>query len=201
MILYSTNTDELIQRLIIENSDYGRKPDVQLVSGTSFIDNEKDYIDYLNYFILKGLKEIDYYMDVLPHETMHLIGIGGGVIGEGIAERRTRQICKKYNLQCAPILHTKEAKLVGLMERLAGDPVITRAGFASGKERYKELEQSLDNKCSKGFFEQIISDPIIQYQRYLKCRCDNPIRTFNAYRQMDFSNSYRLLEHQIEWDR
>jgi len=66
---------------------------------------------------------------MLPHEVMHLIGIGGGALSEGVAERRTRQICKKYNIQCAPVLHSKESKLIRLMDQLVGEDIVTEMGF------------------------------------------------------------------------
>ena len=66
---------------------------------------------------------MDFYLDLLPHEAMHLIGVTGGVIGEGVAEKRTRELCLKHNIRSAPISHSKEVKLVSLMKKLVGKDI------------------------------------------------------------------------------
>lgn len=198
-ILFSPDIGTLIKEILMTNSRYGIMPELELISHDKFIDNEKDYLDYIKYFMLKGGTELDYYLDVLPHEAMHLIGIGGGVLPEGITERRTRETCLKYGIRCAPILHSKENKLVGLMEKIVGRDILTRMGFDNSESKYDELKKELDNKCGKGTFDTIYGETEELYQNtYIDTIYPNVIDRFSAYRQMDFSSVFTLLEKSIE---
>jgi hypothetical protein len=76
---------------------------------------------------------------MLPHEAMHLIGVGGGIIREGVCERNTRKTCLKYGIRCAPVLHSKENKLVCMLEQLVDKELIMRAGFSNDVEPYDAL--------------------------------------------------------------
>lgn len=198
-ILFGNNTNDLIQRLLMSNENYGTNLKFLLVDDFNFVENEKDYLDYVEYFILTGKNELDYYLDVLPHEVMHLIGIGGGALAEGVTERRTRQICKKHNIQCAPILHCKETKLIRLMDELVGEDVLTRMGFNCTESKYDELESKIDEICGNGTFKGIYNYITLLYKNiYIEKKYDNPIDRFKAYRNMDFSKAYLSLKNNNE---
>lgn len=146
-IMFGSNTNVLIEKYLKSNQNYATNPNAKLVSMDNFIDNEIDYLDYIKYFIVKGGNEFDYFLDMLPHEAMHLIGVGGGVIREGVCERNAREMCLKYGIRSAPILHSKENKLVGLLGKLIDNDLIMKVGFSSKQEPYdmllKAVRQSL----------------------------------------------------------
>ena len=130
--------------------EYGKKPREMFIDTKDFIDNDKDYLDYMQYIIDNGLKEVDYALDVLPHEVMHLIGSGGGIIGEGVTELRTRQVCKKYGIRCAPIMHTKETKFIRMLERFVGADLLDLSAFTRDNTLlFKKCEELF----GKEFFE------------------------------------------------
>lgn len=138
-IMFGNDTSELIDTYIKSNPNYAKNPNIELVDSKNFIDNELDYLDYIKYFILKGGTALDYYLDMLPHEAMHLIGIGGGIIREGVCERNTRKTCLKYGIRCAPVLHSKENKLVCMLEQLVDKELIMRACFSNDVGPYDAL--------------------------------------------------------------
>ena len=149
-----------------------------------------DYVEYMQYLIDNGLKEIDYCLDVLPHEVMHLIGCGNGVIGEGVTELRTRQTCLKYGIRCAPIMHSKETLLVKKLEKHLGKMILDEAAF------YNDCKYLLD-ECERVFgkeFKELYEEICIDYRAYSMDRTRNPLEHYENYRKLDYSKLYELID-------
>ena len=196
-IYFGSNTSHFIEQLR-QNPLYGTQPEHLLVTKERFVDNSLDYWDYVNHFILIGGNELDFYLDLLPHEAMHLIGITGGVIGEGVAEKRMRELTTKYNIRSAPICHTKEVKLVSLMEKLVDKDILTKTGFENNFFQYWDIEKAIDSKCGKGTFEKVYMATRIPYsEKYLRVKHPSPFEQFNAYRKLNFEPAYSLLRQHI----
>lgn len=194
-IVLGAKSGEIINNLASNSKYYGKSPHEQLVKDDKFVDCKKDYLDYLKWFILTGKKPEDFYFDVLPHEAMHLIGVNGGALGEGVTERRTREICHKNNIRCVPVFHTKECGIIGLMEKIVGKEVTTRMGFSSGPYRYKELDREIDKNLGKDSFLKIFTEFELPYRKvYLNTEYKDFIERFKAYRELDFSKVEELLQ-------
>ena len=187
-IVFAIQNARIFDRLA-RMPEYGKKPRECFVSQKDFVDNSKDYLDYMQYIIDNGLKEIDYCLDVLPHEIMHLIGSGGGVIGEGVTELRTRQICKKYGIRCAPIMHTKETKFVRMLEKFVGANLLDLTAFTKDNTL---LFQKCEELFGEEFF-QIYGEMESQYTRYIMDFSLDPIEHYKSYREIDFSRMYKFL--------
>ena len=150
---------------------YASCPNHSFVNKYNFLENDFDYIDYIEHLTLVGGDTLDFYLDVLPHEAMHLIGISGGIIGEGVTEKLTRELCLKHNIRCAPILHSKEVKLINMMENLVGKNLLIKAGFLNSSEDSINLANAINEKCGAGSFEEIIgSTQAAYYENYVKKR-------------------------------
>jgi len=188
-IVFSVQNTKVFQRLA-RMPEYGKRPREHLVEPKDFIDNNKDYLDYMQYIIDNGLKEIDYCLDVLPHEIMHLIGSGGGVIGEGFTELRTRQICKKYGIRCAPIMHAKETKFIRMLERFVGIELLELTAFTKDNTL---LFEKCDELFGEEFFE-IYKDMESQYYKYILDYASDPIEHYKKYREIDFTRMYKFLK-------
>lgn len=196
-ICFGSNTSYFIEQFQ-KNPSYGTQPNHILAEEENFVDNSLDYWDYLNHFIWVGGNELDFCLDFLPHEAMHLIGISGGVIGEGVTEKRTREICLKHNIRCAPISHSKETKLVSLMEQIVGRDILTKTGFENNMFQYWDIEHAIDRKCGSGTFEKVYSTTQIPYRElYSKNNYTTPFEKFNAYRELNFEPAYSLLKQHI----
>ena len=149
----------------------------------------------MEYVIGHGLTELDYCLDVLPHEIMHLIGCKGGVFGEGITELRTRQICKKYGIRCAPILHSKETKLMRKLEKYVGSMMLDESGFWGD---YSMIEEAIGKIFGEENFRPIYEDLCIAYRCYASDRSRNPIEHYQKYRDIDFEPIYNLIDSKRE---
>ena len=189
-IYFAVKNNEVFKKLA-QSSDYGKRKDIKLVAEHNFINNDKDYIDYMEYFIGNGMKEIDYCLDVLPHEVMHLIGSSGGILGEGITELRSRQVCKKYGIRCAPIMHSKETKLAIKLEKYVGEIALNEASFFGD---FTILEERLGKIFGEEAFKEVYEELRIGYRQYVSNRSTNLIEHYKKYRDIDFSRIYALVD-------
>lgn len=170
--------------------EYGQNKGMILVDPEDIVDNEKDYVDYMEYVIANGLTELDYCLDFLPHQIMHLVGSSGDVLGEGVTEYRTRQVCQKYGIRCAPIMHSKETKLIKMLEKYLGEMALNDASFL---QDFSIIEA----ECVKIFgseFKRIYEDLRISYRMYAIDRSPDPIVHYKKYREIDFSEIFDLIE-------
>ena len=174
-----------------KNPEYGQKKSGELITSDEFIDNDKDYIDYMQYIFDNGLTELDYCLDLLPHQVTHLIGCKGGVLGEGITELRTRQICKMHGIRCAPILHSKETKIIRMLDEFVDDITINESAFLG---RFDFLIEELEKKFGKENFQSIYEDLCIDYRTYASDRSQDPFVHYQKYREIDFSRMFDLIE-------
>ncbi len=170
---------------------YGEKKGTLLVAEDEWMNNDKDYLDYFDYALDNGLKEIDYCLDILPHEIMHLIGCGDGIIGEGITELRTREVCKKHGIRCAPILHSKEVKLVQKLARYFNEMELNEACFF---HNFTVLLEKCDKVFGEGEFTKVYRSVSSDYRDYTMDRFIDPFVHYQKYRDLDFSEIYRLLD-------
>lgn len=171
------------------DENYGQKIGTKLIDEEEFIENDKDYIDYMDYACANGLKEVDFCLDLLPHAVMHLVGSSEGILGEGITELRTRQICKKYGIRCAPVWHSKETKLVMMLEKYVGEMMLNEASFLH------EFSVLLD-KCIEIFgpeFKEAYDDLYIEYRTYQINRTLDPMEHYRNYRELNFDRIYEII--------
>lgn len=189
-IIFSAQNSELFLKMS-EDSEYGSNKEVTLVSNENFIDNDKDYVDYMKYIKSKGMTELEYCLEILPHQIMHLIGSSGGLLGEGITELRTREICKKYDIKCAPVLHPKEMKLVRKIETVVGKMILNEASFLND---FSMVERILGNKYGEDFFKKVYGELCIDYRNYTSDRTPDPIEHYKKYREIEFDKIYNLFE-------
>ena len=195
--IYYSNINKVMFETLKKYPNYGSEPNKKLVEPEEFVNNKKDYLDYMNYCIEKGATDLDYSLDVLPHEIMHLIGSSGGVIGEGVTELRTRQICQVHRIRCAPVLHAKETELVMKLDKKLGKHTLNKYSF--GKD-YGELENKFDKIYGEKMFWGIYSKLLIAYDNYQKNNLSDPIEHYKAYRNLDYSPMLELMKNEQQID-
>ncbi len=193
--IYFSKINNRICEKLKSQDEYGTQPNIKLIEPEDFINNKKDYIDYLRYWILKGLTVLDYCIDILPHEIMHLIGSSGGVIGEGSTEANTRRICQKYNIRCIPISHTKEVELVLSLENVFGIDVLTRSAFSRD---FTILEREFNSLYGNQAFSREYGIVTQMYTRYQTSHLDDPIKHYQTYRKINYGSMLELLRGRRE---
>lgn len=173
---------------------YGENKGKQLVSNKEYYINNKDFLDYIDYAKANGLKEIDYALDTLPHHIMHLIGSGKGILGEGITELRTREICKKYNIRYAPVMHSKEAKLIRLLENFFTKQELNEASFYGNVSSILKKCETIFGKEFKTLYEDICG----QYNNYISSSVTDVVEHYKRYREIDFTKLYDLIKRKLK---
>lgn len=188
-IYFAIPNGEIFKKMS-KDAKYGTNENAKLLDEEDFINNDKDYIDYMDYACVKGLKEIDFCLDLLPHTVMHLVGSSEGIFGEGITELRTRQICQKYGIRCAPVWHSKETKLITMIEKHVGEMMLNEASFLH------EFSILLE-KCVEIFgseFKEAYDDLYIEYRNFQINHPSNPLDHYREYRNLNFDRLYKIIE-------
>ena len=92
--------------------------------------NNNTFIDYIKHVFIKGLTPLEYFLEILLHETMHLCGADGFMgLKEGFTELKTRQLASKYNLKTSACGYPKEVKIASLLESILGKDVCDKLTF------------------------------------------------------------------------
>lgn len=76
----------------------------------SKVDSTRDQFDYFAELLADGKIDLDWMLDVLPHEAMHIFIPGEGVLVEGTTESLSREMADKYGLRLTPTSHQRETR-------------------------------------------------------------------------------------------
>ena len=130
------------------------------------MENNATLNDYLVYCYLNNYRDIDFFLDILPHETMHMFGFKGGAY-EGVTESFTREIAKKYNIRNVPIAHQEETIIMQKIERIIGRKDLAKASFVTelNKENHSFISNLLDEKLKD--LEEMTEQDLGIYLKYI----------------------------------
>lgn len=114
------------------------------------IENNSSIKEFLAYFYLNNCKDIDFMLDALPHETMHMFGFKGG-IHEGTTEEFTRETVAKYGIRCVPMAHPEETIRMQKIEKIIGKRAITEGAFSTDTSNSKPeiISNAIDNRIAE----------------------------------------------------
>lgn len=135
------------------------------------VESQRDYADYFAEILRYGKIDIDWILDVLPHESMHIFIEGKGTLVEGTTERLARECADKYGLRLTPSSHTKETEVISKIEKIIGRENLAQAMSLTNAEkqarkinkkevdktRLERMEELIDAKLGKGTF-QVLQD-------------------------------------------
>lgn len=111
-----------------------------------YVGSTRDQMDYFAELFAKNGIDMDWVLDVLPHEAIHTFGTIGGntFLKEGITEELAREIGEKYGIRLSPTSHTQEAEFVRKLEIIVGRDNVIYSGMWSGKFKEKEFKEILE---------------------------------------------------------
>lgn len=152
----------------------------------NYFDTSKTYMDYINEVIECGLSPLDYFLESLLHETMHVCGSAGYLpLAEGINELKTRELAEKRNIKISAFGYPKEVEVALLFQNIVGKEVVDQLTFippdnkyrfletAVGKEvadLYKTLNEQMNSKVNREMFST--KDPVIKAKIYSQINYD-----------------------------
>ena len=143
--------------------EYGRDKSHKLYNDETLVINDNTFYDYIQHVILTASEVLDYYEDLLLHETMHFCGSGGAsALKEGINEYLTRKTALRHGFRTSACGYPKEVKLVYELEKLFGESIINQIAFINDEEEMLQFIENVIGKTPKEA-SKILSKYKIEY--------------------------------------
>lgn len=179
------------------------------LSGKTYVSSDRDQLDYFAELLETKKIDLDFILDVFPHEAMHVFIPGQGVLVEGTVERFAREASDKYGLRLSPTSHSKETAIVSRLEAILGRDIISSIALTNvQKEMWKDDKESIDNsryeilkksydaKMGSGTFDKLKNTLDEEYYNFLSHRTKPD--EFQMYRNEFFSDSIFFLDEWIK---
>lgn len=177
------------------------------LSGNNNVSSNRDQLDYFAELLLMGKIDLDFILDVFPHEVMHIFIPGQGVLVEGATERLSREVCDKYGIRLSPTSHSKETAIISRLEAFLGRNAIASIALSNYQKsrrtinkdsideiRYESLRVAYDEKFGVGSFDKFKENLDSEYRVFLSKRTTPD--EFPWYRNSFISGSIKFLD---EW--
>lgn len=179
------------------------------LSGTSYVSSNRDQLDYFAELLITGKIDLDFILDVFPHEAMHVFIPGQGVFVEGTTERLAREASDKYGLRLSPTSHSKETAIMSRLEAIVGRDAISSVALTNDQKgerevnkqeidklRFENLKIAIDEKMGEGTFDKLKNVLDKEYEEFLSYRTKPD--EFQIYRNNTFSETIGFLDEWIK---
>jgi len=167
--------------LILDNlkkiKEYKSNPNHKTYTKKNLIVNNNTFYDYINHLIIKGATPLEYFKEILLHETMHFCGANGrSALMEGLNEYFTRKLALKYDLITNGCGYPKEIKIV-----------LKLVDYFGEKKLLKILFSNLDNEI-----RDILTEPHYNFLTNLNSIMEKEF--YNKYYKFQFPGENGPLE-------
>ena len=179
------------------------------LSGNTYVSSHRDQLDYFAELLKTGKIDLDFILDVFPHEAMHVFIPGQGVFVEGTTERLAREASDKYGLRLSPTSHSKETAIIARLEAILGREAISSIALTNKQKemrkvdknsidilRFDELSKAIDDKMGAGTFDRLKEILDKEYKEFLNYRTTPD--EFQTYRTTSFSETINSLDEWIK---
>jgi len=183
----------IIERLK-EHKDYGKNKMHKLYDSNTLLNNNNDFMDFIEHLILRGATALDYFKEVLLHETMHFCGSNGNsALMEGLNEYLTRKLALKYKLTTNGCAYYKEVKIILLLEELFGTEKLIKIAFSKSNESIEKILNSLEDISFFFELDSIMNEEF--YNKYYRFKFSNPFDKARKYEDINYSSALKLIEN------
>ena len=184
--IFASKVCKFKKALVPELDENGRNKSIEITNlpqhvGDKYVDSQRDQLDYFAELLEKKKIDIDWILDVLPHESMHIFIDGSGTLVEGTTERLTRECADKYGLRLTPTSHQRETEIMAKVEKIIGRENLAEAMCLTNEEkrerkenkaavdikRLERMEELIDEKMGIGTFKMLQSDFEIEYKKFM----------------------------------
>lgn len=183
--------------------NYNIKPK-DTVNYDDYLKTNTTYFDYIDHVIECGLNPLDYFLESLLHEAMHICGsYGFSPLEEGITELKTRELAQKRKILISGMGYPKEVFVAKKFQEVADKDIMDELTFIPVEERYyflykkknlkiANLYQDVSNSMKRSFSDfgkqiQIISDPFQKAEVYKRIDYSDALDLIDKYK----NNKYR----------
>lgn len=187
---------------IIENLSqlplYGTNRNHKTYNENNIIENNNTFYDYIEHLIIKGVTPLEYFQEILLHETMHFCGANGSsALMEGLNEYFTRKLALKYNLLTNGCGYPKEIKIVKQLESIFGEEVLLKILFSKTKADIIKILNKVNSKTTDFFFnlnELMEKEFYNKYYKFNFPGINGPFEKAKKYNDINYDKSYELIK-------
>lgn len=179
---------------------YGTDKSHKLYNNDTLVINDNTFYDYIEHVLLTGSTPLDYYEDLLLHETMHFCGSGGASsLKEGINEYLTRKIAQKKGFRTNACGYPKEVKLVHELEKIFGEEIINSIAFINDNNKVLEFLKDKLGDEAKILYNEILEKTKKEFhdKYYIYMNEYNGLSGIKQkalnYEKIDYSEVYSLI--------
>ena len=175
--------------------EFGSDPNHRTYDKETLINNDNTFYDYIEHLILKGTTPLEYFKEIILHETMHYCGANGSsALMEGLNEYFTRKIALKYDLITNGCGYPKEIKIVLKLIELFGEEKLLKILFSTS---FKDIKDILSKKEYEFFINlnNIMEEEFYnKYYKYDFPGLNGPFEKAKKYNDINYEKAYHYIE-------
>lgn len=179
---------------------YGINRNHKIYNEGTIIENDNNFLTYINHAFISGIDTKGYYEDLLLHETMHFCGSdGSSVLKEGINELLTRMLAKKYNLRTSSCGYPKEVKLCLKLMEILGEDVVKQLAFIHDRDLEISFLKTFGDDIARLYMEvSLIAEDEFSSKYYSHMNEYKGItgifKKTLLYSKIDYSKAYEVID-------
>lgn len=179
-----------------KNPNYGTNKEHKAYTKENILTNDNTFIDYINHAIIKGIDPLEYYLENLLHESLHISGISGvGVMSEAFTELKTRELASKYDLKTSGCGYPKEVKIALELENILGEKIVNKIMFIPNiGDQLKYIEETLGSE-TKEFYKQVYLEMTKEFNKYNAFSYKDIYEKTKAYEKLDYTKVNELTKN------
>ncbi len=179
--------------------EFGSIPNHKTYNKDSLITNDNTFYDYIEHLILKGSTPLEYFKEILLHETMHYCGANGSsALMEGLNEYFTRKLALKYNLLTNGCGYPKEIKIVLKLIEIFGEEKLLKILFSSSNEDIKNILSETEYDFFKNLNNIMEEEFYNKYYKYDFPGLNGPFEKAKKYKDINYEQAYHYIEEFIQ---
>ena len=176
--------------------EYGSEKSHKTYNSSNMIINDNTYRDFVEHIILSGASPLQYFEEILLHETMHICGSeGSNALTEGFTELKTREMAQKYGLQSSCCGYPKETKIAYELQQIFGKDISDKLAFSDLNTRFNILRSNFGEEAVQ-LYANVYSSMEKQFRPYMDKKYpgfDGIRKKCDEYDRIDYSETYSLL--------
>lgn len=176
--------------------EYGSNKAHKTHNDENMLINNNTYRDFVEHIILSGAKPLQYFEEILLHETMHVCGLEGATaLTEGFTELKTREIAQKYGLKTSCCGYPKETKIAYELEHIFGKDISDKLAFSDLNTRLNILRNEFGEQVVQLYID-VYSSMEKQFRPYMNQKYpgyDGIIKKCDEYDKIDYTDAYNYL--------
>jgi len=176
--------------------EYGSDRDHKTHTDANMLINDNTYRTFVEHIILKGETPVEYFEEILLHETMHICGShGSDALSEGFNELKTREIARKYNLPTSCCGYPKETKIAYELQQVFGKTICDKLAFSDLITRFHILRDEIGDDAVR-LYADVYASMDRQFKPYIEKKypgIDGVRSKCDEYDKIDYSDIHKTI--------